>query len=145
MLGFALAIAVSGCGPDKKQCTGPHPDFVVLLELMNRPLPPDIVVHVTYGGSGMEDFSLARATNHEVVFCRVASADGGVVADAGSDAGAAEAPAEVEAISCELWTGGYAKIEVSAATVPSVQYDLAPREQQCTVSQTLVLDRPDAG
>ena len=137
------------CGPDRPECTGPHADFVVLLRLRDRPLAADTVVHVTYGGSGMEDYVLAaQDATHEVVFCHAASLDGGVELDATAMA-AAGAPgndaSEVEALSCQLWTGGFAKLEVRSASFTPMTYDLSPREHQCTVSQTIVLDSPDGG
>ena len=138
-----------GCGPDRPDCTGPHPDFRVVLELSNRSLAPDTVVHVTYGGSGMEDYSVSNPTaDHEVVFCRPATLDGGVPVDASvtSVAGASgEDDSSVEALYCELWTGGFAKLQVGSASFMSMSFDLAPREHECTVVQTIVLDSPDGG
>ena len=138
-----------GCGPDRQECTGPHADFVVMLRLRDRPLPSDTVVHVTYGGSGMEDYILAQPhAAHEVVFCDVAGLDGGVELDASSQ-GAAGAPDSdgggVEALRCQLWTGGFAKLEARSADFAAMTYDLSPREHQCTVTQTIVLDSPDGG
>ncbi len=46
------------------------------LRLRDRPLPADTVVHVIYGGSGTEDYSLADpGAKHEVVFCHPGGLD----------------------------------------------------------------------
>ncbi|HTA88598.1 MAG TPA: hypothetical protein VK745_03450 [Polyangiaceae bacterium] len=137
-----------GCGPDHPDCTGPHADFQVLLELRDGPLAPDTVVHVTYGGSGMEDFSLMNPNaDHEVVFCRPASLDGGVVPDGSQGAAGATGAddSEVDALYCELWTGGFASLEVHATGLTLMTYNLSPREHVCTVAETIVLDSPDGG
>ena len=138
-----------GCGPDRAECTGAHADFCVVLKLRDRQLPPDTVVHGTYGGSGMEDYSPEeQGTTHEVVFCRPRALDGGVESDAGAT-GAAGASAEdeggVDELSCELWTGGFATLQVHATGLTTMTYNLTPREHLCTVTRTLVLDSPDAG
>jgi hypothetical protein len=138
-----------GCGPNRADCTAPHADFLIELELRDKPLPSDTVVHVTYGGSGMEDYSLAEQnTTHEVVFCHPRTPDGCAALDAGPP-GAAGAPGAddsgVAALCCELWTGGFAKVEVSASGLATMTYNLAPLEHECTVSKTIVLDSPDGG
>jgi hypothetical protein len=141
-------LCTMGCGPDRRECTGPHADFVVLLKLRDRPLPADTVVHVTYGGSGMENYALAQPdATHEVVFCHSASLDGGVELDAASTAAAGASGDDdgVQALRCELWTGGFAKLEARSASFSAMTYDLSPRERQCTVTQTIVLDSPDGG
>lgn len=147
-------VLLLGCGPNPR-CSGTEPHFVVVLKLAARPLPSDTVVHVTYGGSGREAYRLSAPNSvHEVVFCRPANAAGDPLTDpAGSpdaldagDAGAgAAAQPPVDALYCELWTGGFTKLEVSASGLPTTEYDLAPREKQCTVTRTIVLDAPDAG
>jgi hypothetical protein len=151
-LGTLVCLTLSGCGPDKRKCTGPHADFIVILKLANRPLPDDTVVHVTYGGSGMEEYALsAPGKNHEVVFCDRADANGVPLDE--SDAGAAgaagatgdDADAPVQSLHCALWTGGYSKVEVTATGLISKVYELYPREQECTVEEKIDLDSPDAG
>lgn len=139
-----------GCGPDRHECTGPHADFIVTLKLRDRPLSTDTVVHVTYGGSGMEDYSLQESgATHEVVFCRPLGADGTqLMLDAGTDAAAGASgrnEAEVDQLSCELWTAGFAKLEVRSAAFATMTYELTPRDRPCTVSETIVLDSPDGG
>jgi hypothetical protein len=135
-----------GCGPDHRRCSGPHPDFVVVLELSNRSLPADAVVHVTYGGSGMEEYVVAApSADPEVVFCSPASADGGAPADTAGAAGTSGEDASVEALRCELWTGGFASVMVRGTGLSDMHYDLTPDDNQCTVRQTIVLDSPDGG
>ena len=142
-------LSVIGCGPGHVDCTGPHPDFKVVLSLSARQLAPDTVVHVTYGGSGMEDYALANPNaDHEVVFCRPSTLDGGAPLDA-TTASAAGASGEddtgVDALYCELWTGGFATLEVHSTSFTSMTYDLSPREHVCTVPEAIVLDSPDGG
>ncbi len=51
----------------------------------------------------------------------------------------------MQALCCELWTGGFAKLEVRATGLTTTSYDLAPRDHVCTVTETIVLDSPDGG
>jgi hypothetical protein len=142
-------LTILGCGPDnKRECTGPHADFIVILKLADRPLPADTVVHVTYGGSGMEEYALAApGRDHEVVFCDPADAFGVPLEAFAAAAGASGegSTAAVESLRCALWTGGFSKLEVSAAGLPAMVYPLSPRAQMCTVEELIVLDSPDAG
>lgn len=170
-----LALLLYSCGPDSRRCSGQDPEFVIVLKLTNRPLPPDTVVHVTYAGSGAEDFRLSdpKALT-EVTFCRIAdksgeplkpsatesmggtSADGAAGAAGASDTASAsgasgapgtENPAEgVEALYCTFYTGGFAQITVSGTGFETAKFDLAPKDGECTVYEpTFVLDSPDAG
>ena len=144
---IALTLACSwllGCGPDRPKCTGPHPDFRVVLKLSDRPLPADAVVRVTYGGSGMENYVLASPTVPEVVFCSPAGADGGAIdLSAAGASGADDSP--VEELQCQLWTGGFASLSVTGTGLDGMSHDLTPKDDQCTVTQTIVLDSPDGG
>jgi hypothetical protein len=136
-----------GCGPDQGDCTGPHPDFRVELQLHDRPFPADTVVHVTYGGSGTEDYSLQNPDAiHDVVFCHTANLDctqGDASTAAAGSSGVDDSG--VQAICCELWTGGYATLEVRATGLVTTSYPLTPHEHVCTINQTLELDTPDGG
>ena len=138
-----------GCGPDHPDCTGPHPDFSVVLSLSSRPLAADTVVHVTYGGSGMEDYALSNPkADHEVVFCKPSTLDGGTLPDAATGAAAGASGVDdgtVDALSCELWTGGFATLQVHTGSLESMTYDLSPRDHVCTVTESIVLDSPDGG
>ena len=146
-------LLTAGCGPDRRECTGKLPSFVVELKLRDRPLSPDTLVHVTYGGSGKEDYRLAeQGVTHEVVFCHPGVAAQGTSSpqckyDLDAGLGAAGAPGDdsVQSVCCELWTGGFAKLEVSATGLSTMSYDLSPREHECTVAKGIVLDSPDGG
>lgn len=186
-----IALACAGCGPDQRQCSGTHPNFVVTVKLGARPLPADTVVRVTYGGSGVEEFRLSEENpRHEVLFCTrklavaqlgdaaaepsgAAGANGAVESDgaagtdgaadtdgaagtdgaadtdgaAGTDGAAAGGAQvnEVEELSCQLWTGGFTKLEVHGSGFLVTSYDLKPEQAKCTVTRQLVLDSPDAG
>lgn len=146
-LGTFACLLATACGPDKPRCTGAHPDFKVVVKFANRPLPPDTVVVVTYGGSGMEEYKLAAPGKQEVVFCLIADADGQVIdASAPTEGAAGEGNSEpVAALACQLWTGGYSKLEVRSASVAPTIYPLSPREHVCTVEEVIWLDPPDAG
>ncbi len=97
----------------------------------------------------MEDYSLAdQSGTHEVVFCHPGNLDCTTEVGAGLQSSAAGAPGDeggVPALCCQLWTGGFATIEVSATGLADTIYPLAPREHVCTVTQTIVLDSPDGG
>jgi hypothetical protein len=145
------SLLLPGCGPDHRRCSGPpQPDFVVLLKLSDRPLPPDTVVKVTYAGSGTESYNLASpSSNQEVVFCSPATADCSAPTDVSSAAGAAGASNDdappTEALRCELWTGGFATLNVEGTGLNDTSYDLTPDDSMCTVSHCIVLDSPDGG
>jgi hypothetical protein len=152
-------LLLSGCGPDHRRCAVPHPDFVVLLKLSDRPLPPDTVVKVTYAGSGTESYELASPNKcPEVVFCTPATSDcsqldqvSGAACTTGATGaiGAAGASSEdappTEALSCELWTGGFATLKVEGTGLNNPSFDLTPDGNVCTVSRCIVLDSPDGG
>jgi hypothetical protein len=151
------SLVLLGCGPDHRRCSGPpQPDFVVLLKLSDRPLPPDTVVRVTYAGSGTESYDLASPSNDpEVVFCSPATADcsaldqvsgpPGALGAAGAAGASSEDAPPTEALSCELWTGGFATLKVEGTGLNDTIYDLTPDDNMCTVSQCIVLDSPDGG
>lgn len=130
---------------------------MVILKLGSRPLPPDTVVRVTYGGSGKEEYRLSEPNAvHEVVFCRPANAQGeplatereagvGAAGDDGSAPPMSDAPDEVESLYCELWTGGFTELAANASGLMTMQYELRPQSRECTVRKTIVLDSPDGG
>ena len=137
------------CGPDRRPCSGTHPNFVVVLKLAARSLPADTTVHVTYGGSGTEDYDLAGTNpRHEVLFCSAKNA-AGVTVDASlapADASSGDGdPALVAELSCELWTGGFTTLEVRGTGFATMIYKLTPEASKCTVSREIVIDSPDAG
>lgn len=164
-------LLVWGCGPDKlRDCSGAAPKFTVVLKLGARPLPADTVVHVSYAGSGKEDFRLSEPNAQlEVTFCQIANEDGspldasasastglgaagaGGAAETGGASGAAGAagaqnqPNTVPALICKLFTAGFTSLEVSGSGFMTVHYDLTPDKELCTTEKVLVLDAPDAG
>jgi hypothetical protein len=145
-------LLLSSCGPDHRRCVGPagpHPDFVVVLKLSDRPLPPDTVVKVMYAGSGTASYNLAApSADPEVVFCSPATpscTDPTELSGAAGAAGAGADDAPVEALRCELWTGGFATVTVQGTGLSGTSYQLSPDDELCTVSQCLVLDSPDGG
>lgn len=149
-------VLLLGCGPDRPKCTGSNADFVVTLKLSDRALPSDTVVHVTYGGTGTEDYVLAQPTTPEVVFCYPADENGTQLqmpsseqAGAAGEGGAANAATEelpVYELVCSLWTGGYSKLQVSGTGLTAdTSYELAPKDNMCVVKRTIVLDSPDGG
>ncbi len=150
-----IALLLWSCGPDSRTCSGPN--FRVTLKLTAGPLPADTVVHVTYAGSGMENFRLSdQRAPHKVAFCQVLDEDGapldapasevtGTAGAAGAGADSGDGAQGVAAIYCELWTAGFTELKVSGTGFATVKYDLAPKEGLCTVDEpSLVLDSPDA-
>ena len=141
-----VAVSFSACGPDKPDCTGPVPAFRVELTLQGHPLAADTVVDVKYGGTGSDQYSLAEPkANHKVIFC-TPSLRGCKPLDISGEAGADGAePSAIEALCCDLWTAGATTLAVHATGLDTKDYLLYPRDGVCTVTQTLVLDSPDAG
>jgi len=153
------ALLLWSCSSDSRiTCSGQEPDFIAVLKLAGRPLPADTLVHVVYAGSGFEDFRLADPhAPHEVAFCQVAdengvpldpSAQAPTDADAAGAAGAAgsgDSPPVVESLYCKLWTKGFTQLRVSGSGFATAEYDLTPKEGQCTGLVVKVLDSPDAG
>jgi hypothetical protein len=136
-----LSLSVVGCGPDKFQCTGPRESFKILLKPPQGELPEDTVVVVKYGGASVEEYLLAQGdVGHEVLFCYPATAQGVVLMlpDAGASSSA-------EALSCELWTGGYTELSVRATGILPKEYELRPQDDRCTVSREITLEAGDAG
>lgn len=128
------------CGPDKRQCTRSQTSFTVVLQLPGQPLPDDMVVHVMYGGTSVEEYSLnERSVDHEVVFCKPLDEKG---AELDLDA---SLPATAYAVSCDLWTGGYTSVQVLATGIAPTEYSLLPQEDGCTVLRKIELDAADGG
>jgi len=162
-----FAFLLWSCGPDKRTCLGGEPSFKVVLKLMNRPLPADTVVHVTYAGSAEEEFRLADPkARHEVTFCQLADENGTPVsgsaatatgldgaagaAGAAGTAGAAgvlgtDASNAVISLYCELRTAGFTELEISGSGFTTQNYELRPRDDRCAVQREFTLDAPDAG
>ena len=107
------------------------------------------MVKVVYGGSGTESYDLASpGRDPEVLFCGRSNPDCNVPVEVAGAAGAAGASAEdapVEALGCELWTGGFATLKVEGTGIADTSYPLTPDEKVCTVTQCILLDSPDGG
>ena len=145
-----VGLTLLGCGPDRPKCTGSNPDFKITIKLSDRELPEDTVVHVTYGGTGKEDYVLAAPGVPEVVFCTPADGNGRPIDSSPmvEAAGASDTSNEavpVRELACTLWTGGYAKLRVSGTGLDAdTSYPLTPTDA-CVVTRTIVLDSPDGG
>jgi hypothetical protein len=160
----STAVAVA-CGSDPKPtepCRDGRPDFELLIKAQSGPLPEDLVVRVLFSG-GEEEYVLASPGTQEVMFCKVADREGNVI-DAGSphvngsagaggagaegEGGAGGAPGdrEVEALRCEIWSFGSARIEVETAAYPMQEpLELFHKKDVCTVEAEFELAMPDAG
>ena len=152
-----LALLVWSCGPDDRigrTCAAKDPDFIAVVQLGGRPLPPDLVVRVTYAGSAKEEFRLSdQKATHEVAFCETADVNGVPLEASTPPGGAAgaggaesESPAEdVRGLYCRLWTSGFTQLEVSGTGFDTQTFDLTPDTRRCTVEAKIDLDPPDAG
>lgn len=131
--------------------------FKVVLKLMARPLPRDLVVTVEYGGSSQETFRLADTrAKHQVLFCRVADEQGAPIdasaaeakdaPDASGEGGAGGAAPDSEppvaALYCELYTAGYTDLGVTGSGFAAQAIPLSPKDSLCTVEAEYVLDAP---
>ena len=105
-----------------------------------NPLPLDTEVTLRSGGPE-EVFRLATRCCPKVMFCKPAALDGGTV-----DAGPGE---QVEALRCEIWTGGSATLLVRASTYADLSEDLMAKSDGCggvlTQDVAIELEPLDAG
>jgi len=164
-----LALAAS-CGPDAepKECHG-GPDFSVLITAPDGPLPPETVVKLYYGGRAPDDpeiLTLAAPSTPQALFCYVSDKNGvydakgpalgaksmaaahslggaGGETSAGGAGGADDGT--LEALVCNLYTDGSARLEVVTASYALASLDLALKKGVCTVSGSIVLETGDAG
>lgn len=143
MLAAALLF---GCGPDKQKCTLPEPSFQVVFSLQDKPLSPDTVIDVQYGGTGTDQYDLAAPDAHtKVIFCRSTNRDCSPRDVTLGAAGASDEPGDVVALCCDLWTGGVTQLDVHATGLAATHYVLYPREGECSGHYSKILDSPDAG
>jgi hypothetical protein len=156
-LGFLALVRVApGCGSDPhptEPCVYGIPDFEVLIQAEDGPLPEDLLVRLEYGG-GEEEYLLANPSELRVMFCRHADRQrnalmdaglGGSGGEGGGEGGAAGAQA-VEALLCEIWSFGSARIEVETmAYPPLLPLELTRKQDVCTVKADLELSLPDGG
>jgi hypothetical protein len=127
----------------------------VLITADNGPLPADLLVRVEYGG-GEEEYLLASPGTPAVMFCQHSDRDrnvlggggaGGATGEAGGggEGGARSAP-EVEALLCEIWSFGSARVEVETMAYPmTAPLELTRKQDVCTVKAELELSLPDGG
>jgi hypothetical protein len=123
--------------------------FRVLIVAAKGPLPQDTVFGVKHGASTQEElFSLQDFPESDVVFCCRSTRDKECVEtpDGSPDADAGTPP--VEALLCELWTDGAARVTVTASGYPKIATTLDARfSEGCIEPRDVVLklERPDGG
>ncbi len=154
----ALLQLPAACGSDPRPtepCTSGAPDFEVLVSAAEGPLPADLVLLVQYGG-GEETFELAHPGTPEVMFCHAADRDGNLVdagppdsgpgaSGAGGEGGAASVEG-VEALSCQIWSFGSARMIAETAAYPmQAPLELTSEKGACTLKAPLELVLPDGG
>jgi hypothetical protein len=136
---IGLAVSIGGCEEDPVDCPGNRASFRVLVFAEEEPLPTDTIVRVKYG-AGLEEYRLDQPTQSKTMFCELAMRDGGLLqADAGPP---------VEALLCELWTGGAATVTVTAGGYPDIEQELDAKADECGITTkdvSIRLLRPDAG
>lgn len=129
------------------------PDFEVLITAAEGPLPADLLVRVEYGG-GEEEYLLAAPGTPEIMFCKHADRDGNVVeagaGGAGGEGSGGEAGGpgarDVEALLCQIWSFGSARIEVETMAYPmATPLELTREQGVCTLKTELELSLPDGG
>jgi hypothetical protein len=162
---LALAALVFSCGPDPEphDCGG-KPDFSVLVSAYSGPVPADTIIRLYYGGrppDKPEELKLAEPTTPQALFCYPAARDGtyddhgpaiGTQAQHGATAGASGAGGEggapngvLEALVCNLYTDGSARLEVETLLYGKTELELKLKKDVCTVSTSLLLEPMDAG
>ena len=160
------AIGCSRPQDSPSPCPRDVPAFRLLVTAADGPIPSDTELTVTFGGSGVEEYSLRFGNgDNKTVCCVAASASesppsprcGSRVAGRGSslrvdgaafDGGASgstegsASDAGTAAIACDLWTDGAAEIEISASGYALLQQTLRaePSEgelaEDCAALQT---------
>jgi hypothetical protein len=157
-LGFLSLVRLSpGCGSDPhptEPCASGIPDFEVLIQAAEGPLPEDLLVRVEYGG-GEEEYVLANPGTPVVMFCRHAdrernATDAGTGGAGGEGGGGGEGGTTnlrgVEALLCEIWSFGSARVEVETQAYPmTMPLELTRKQEMCTVKAELELSLPDGG
>jgi hypothetical protein len=159
-----VASVLLGCGPDPKphQCGGVA-DFSVTISAKTGPLPSDTVIKLYYGGrspANPEVLMLSEPQTPQALFCYPVDSSGdydnagpaiGVkntssfaeVAGAGGEGGAPGS--EYEAVGCDLYTDGSARLEVVTQMYGTNSLELTPNKEHCTVATELVLEPMDGG
>jgi hypothetical protein len=158
-VGFLALLRLSpGCGSDphpKEPCANGIPDFEVLIQAAEGPLPRDLLVRVEYGG-GEEEYLLANPGTPVVMFCRHSDRQRNALMDAGVDGSGGEGGGGghggavkfrgLEALLCEIWSFGSARVEVETMAYPeTMPLELTRKQDTCTVKADIELSLPDAG
>lgn len=166
-----LAALIASCGPDSPplQCNG-GPEFSVLIKAPDGPLPSDTVVKLYYGGRAQDDpevLTVADPMTPQALFCYPADKNGvydahgpalgskatGIHSQVGSagsggaggEGGQGNGEGAIEALACDLYTDGSARLEVVTALYGTQKLELALEKGVCTVTSTMVLEPMDAG
>jgi hypothetical protein len=158
-VGFlALVRLAPGCGSDpypKEPCQNGIPDFEVLIQAAEGPLPEDLLVRLEFG-AGEEEYLLANPGTRMVLFCWHADREGNVSKDAGMGGaggngggggeGGAASVRGVEALLCEIWSFGSARVKVETLAYPmTMPLELTRKQDMCTVRAEVELSLPDGG
>jgi hypothetical protein len=162
---LALVALVVSCGPDPQphDCGG-VPDFSVLISAYSGPVPPDTIIRLYYGGRPPdmpEVLKLADPETPQALFCYPAARDGThdmngpplgtqsrSTAAAGASGEGGEAgvtSGELEALVCNLYTDGSARLEVETQMYGKTELELKLKKDVCTVNTSLLLEPTDAG
>jgi len=164
---LALLGFVFSCGPDPAphDCGG-RPDFSVTISAYSGPIPADTIVRLYYGGRPPEmpeELELANPKTPQALFCYPADRNGvydakspaiGTQARSVASAGAggegtggdtSTASGGLEALVCNLYTDGSARLEAESQLYGKNELELQLKKDVCTVSKTLVLEPMDAG
>jgi hypothetical protein len=165
-----LTLLVSSCGPDSPPlpCNG-GPEFSVLIKAPDGPLPSDTVVKLYYGGRAPDDpevLTVAEPLTPQALFCYPSDKNGVYDASgpalgskaatthtqsgaagsgAGGEGGQGAGEGAIEALACDLYTDGSARLEVVTALYGTQKLELALEKGVCTVKSKLVLEPMDAG
>jgi len=113
-------------------------------------LPDDTLISVKFGGDGHETYSPNAHNARQILFCEPTyvspggqGAGGATSSENHAFAGAGDAGepsvATIAAIGCELWTGGPARVTVSAYDLETSQV-LAPKDDVCTLWYDISLE-----
>ena len=166
-----FAALLGSCGPDSPPlpCNGGVPEFSVLIKAPEGPLPNDIVVKLYYGGRAPDDpevLTVAEPMTPQALFCYPADKNGvydasgpalgsksathaqsGGAGDGGAGGAGGQGGGEgaLEALGCDLYTDGSARLEVVTMLYGMQKLELALEKGVCTVQSSMVLEPMDAG
>ena len=164
--GLLFVPLLFSCGPDPEplECHG-GPDFAVLVSAKDMPLPADTVLKLYYGARAPGDpevLTLADPMTPQALFCYRADRQGNYDHGApalGAKSSSMASPTEgagaggeggagsdaYEALLCDLYTDGSARLEAVTLLYGKSELELAPKKNVCTVQSKLLLEPTDAG